>query len=195
MTQPPPEQRPGFLLPGQPVAPPPVPTAMPVPPGRPGWVTALGVLTIVFGSLGLFGVIQNVALGPWMRQHQPHIRQRRPGFQFVEDVQDMTDRFERYRFVTAVTGTILGAMGVAGGIGMLKVRPWGRSLTLAYAIASIANVGLMVALGGMSGPLVLAVMGCAGLLGLAYPIVLLCFLLPRRRAAVFAPPGPESAMR
>ena len=194
MTQPP-DQRPGFLLPGQPVALSPVPTAMPAPPRRPGWVTALGVLTIVFGSLSLLAVIQNVALGPWMRQHQPHVRQRQPGVQFVEDVQDMTDRLERYGFVTAITGSILGAMGVAGGVGLLKVRPWGRSLALAYAIASIANVGLMVVLGGMSGPLVLVVMGCAGLLGLAYPIVLLCFLLPRRRAAVFARPGPGPAMR
>jgi hypothetical protein len=172
--------QPGFPQPGQQGPSWQVPTAPPVPRKRPGWITVLGVLSIVFASLGLLGVVQNLALGAWMQQRQLPRRGRGP--QFMEELQEAA---ERYRYVSAVTGTILGGLGLAGGIGMLKVRPWGRSLSLAYAVASIVNVCVMVALGGISGPLVLLVMGCAGLLGIAYPIVLLCFLLPSRRAAQY----------
>lgn len=169
------------------------PTMPPMAPraGRPGWVTALAVISIVFCSMGLLSPLQNLAMRPVLARQREAMR--RQGVRQAPFVTKLQEAAERNMVVTMVPGLVFSALGLAGGIGMLKLRRWGRVLSIAYAIGGLVMpvlVAVTLALGtdvglGNFGLPEMMVVGCVGLLIFVYPVILLAFLLPARRAAVF----------
>ncbi len=103
-------------------------------PGKPsGGLTALAIVTIVFSSLMLLmnccGV-GGIFMVPLMK-NMPGM-QGQPGLEIYDDAAFMA-------FAVAGLGVNLAmyAFALAGGIGMLKLRRWGRKVSVGYAIASL----------------------------------------------------------
>lgn len=204
-------QQPPGPPPWPPPAWPPVMMATPVGPppyrppgGRPGWVTALGVLCIIFGSLGIMGAGYAAIQVPMMRMQRQMMSTfetlttqaatqpaNRPPPEFLGIWKRMfylPPWVEVFVYVSSGLGLVLNTLCLVAGIGMFGLRPWSRRLALAYAIGAMACSAMEIAVGIASGAVML-MWGwmCGGLIGMAYPIVLLCFLVPRGRAAVFQP--------
>lgn len=83
-------------------------------------------------------------------------------------------------------GLLFGAGLLTSGIGVWRLRPWGRSLSLAAA-----TLGIVYTAGQA---FILNSFGISGLIGLAYPVVLvLTFMTPAwRRAFIDLPEIPEA---
>lgn len=157
-------------------------------PFRPTSITTLAVLNLVFAGLGVIGLLftwatyfGGMSLGP--RNIVVEVANRSPEYM----------SFLHWSLA-------IGALGItvlsASGIGLLKMRLWGRKLALAYGVGSIlvGIVSFFVMQHYLIAPLSQshepaaaagATAGYAGgIVGLAYPIVLLAFM--RKRSVVAA---------
>ncbi|MBI3407534.1 MAG: hypothetical protein HY040_04160 [Planctomycetes bacterium] len=119
-----------------------------MPPKRPGVVTAAAVLAIIYGSLftlcGLCGAIGQAAQGAMganmFAGNDP---------QQAKIQKEMQDNLERdipgYRAVQ-VGGTVVGlvesVMLLVGGIGLLSMQPWARTVVLVFGIIAIVTTAL-----------------------------------------------------
>ena len=137
---------------------------------RPTSVTVFGVLNIVFGSLGLlctpFGMIATFAM--------PDVLNPSPGF-------------KGWLIFSYLVGFACTIWLLVLGIGLLNLKRWSRTGSIAYGWFAIVFgiIGMIVdfaaiASGGLS-PTDEALPGFiggifGGLIGLAYPIVLLVFM-------------------
>lgn len=158
-----------------------VPNAQPGPSAAapaPASVTVFGILNIVFGGFGVlctpFGMI---------------------GMFLVGDVYDRSPGFKAWLLASSAVGFACAIWLLALGIGLLRLRRWARTGSIAYGWFSVAfgvlgllvNVGVMLTgslslppgampgfIGGMIG----------GLIGFIYPILLIVFM--RKRAATDA---------
>lgn len=200
-----PPQPPASSWPSQPDAPPPFysPPTMPVAaPTRPGWITALGIISIVLGSMGLLCcgcVTFGMGMLPFVKDMD------HPSLADNENVEQAKTLLEEqpgyYAAQVAFFGAhfILSVILIVGGAGLLRLKPTGRALCLTWAIASPCLV-----LGDQVLDMALGKWKAAGLfpaaVALVFPIVLLACLLPSHRAAWFrrgdgrapdqtAPPG------
>ncbi|HUU22125.1 MAG TPA: hypothetical protein VM389_06270 [Phycisphaerae bacterium] len=146
----------------------------PLPP-RSKWPTVIGVISIVFAGIGLL-CLPFAVLGRFINPAQKQVYQYLPSW------------YPIYETFSYVLGVGFAVLLLVGGILLLKRRPAGRTLHLAYAVAatvmavfgtilmtmSISRTGNMPppmrygfiggAIGGMCG-------------GLAYPIFLLVWFL------------------
>ena len=187
--------------------------AVPLPPPRPGWVTALGIISIVLGSLSILSSAYNVAMPAMMRMQQQmmegmeeamtamatHPATTHPTtwpagppagpppqiFRMWHRMFHVPAWVEVALYVTSATGVLLGGLCVASGAGMLGLRPWSRTLGIVFAVGSIIEAFAVMFVSLAGGCWMLWGWTCGSVVALAYPIVLLCFLLPAHRAAVF----------
>lgn len=161
---------------------------------RPASVTVLGVLNIVFGVLGLLGIVASAIVqysGMVPALHEAH-------------------HFEHGGLIATWTNLML-LVGIAGGIGLtvsgiglLRLRHWGRTLALIYVLLAVVST---VATSVMQSVLVIrplladsealadpevsatllgAIFGVVGsIIGLIYPLLLWYFLTRPRVVAAF----------
>jgi hypothetical protein len=108
--------------------------SVPTMPPRPGSVTALSWVLIIWCSLGLiFGLIGLVAQGAQSANsasQPPELKQ------YIDMMNAPT--LKTTQMVTMPINLLLGLIAIIGGILSLKLRPAGRTLLLTYGIASAA---------------------------------------------------------
>jgi hypothetical protein len=167
---------------------------------RPVSVTVFGVLNIVFGALGVIGVIAVIVITyilPLPTANNPvlEITRNSPGYALWMDV-------------ALPLGLLATGVSVAAGIGLLKLKNWGRTLSIGYAIYSIVAgvIGSMVnyifvmqplmeQASHKSGPEAAGLIGAAiggtfgTCFGMIYPVLLLIFMLRPKVVAAFRPPA------
>lgn len=104
---------------------------------RPTSVTVFGILNICWGSISLLSFGLSLVVLAFF-QHAASV-----------PTTELLNQNEVYRLWRNI-GTVLGIIGscalLAGGIGLLKLKPWGRGLSIGYAIYAIifALVSLVV---------------------------------------------------
>ena len=164
---------------------------------RPTSVTVFGILNIVFAALGLFGLMVSVLLFlPQMTAA------RNPVIQLIHD----NPACAAWMKFSIALGLVAVAAKLTSGIGLLGLRPWGRQLSIIYAIYAMVMVvaGTLVNYFFLLHPLLeqaaqkqgadhaAAIGGAIGgtfgsCFGLVYPILLLVFMLRPDVAAAFRP--------
>jgi hypothetical protein len=177
----------------------------PVPTGtRPTSLLVLGILNIVFGVLGLCGTAASSAMFFVEMPQDPGMPN--PALELIRS--DSTYRLIMQTMI--VLGCLASLALLVGGIGLLLVKAWGRTLSIGYAWYAIVAVvaGLLVnwlyllqpmlsqgeagglgqaaAIGGAVGGMI------SGCFSVIYPVMLLIFMYRPAVRAAFGPP-PELA--
>lgn len=119
------------------------------PPTRPVVITVMGILNIVFGCVellrGCCGLLAVGAIAAFAGSFTPPPGQTNP-FDMLKIV-DQTAPWLKYVLVgdmARLTG--LGALLLVAGIGLLKMRRWGRTGSIVFAVLTVAtSVGMFVA--------------------------------------------------
>ena len=165
---------------------------------RPTSVTVFGVLNLVFGALGLFGMLFTIIIFilPLPTANNPvlEIMRNSPGYAL-------------WMKMAIPLGFLAAGVSIAAGIGLLKLKNWGRALSIGYAIYSIGAVLLGSALNYFfimqplmeqasqkSGPEAAGLIGAAiggtfgSCFGMIYPVLLLIFMFRPKVVAAFRPP-------
>jgi hypothetical protein len=127
-----------------------------MPPVRPGAVTAAGVLSIIYGGLfslcGLVGVAGLAAQGGAGQNMFPGGADPNQE-KFQKELEKRLERdapaFQTFQGASTVLG-LVGALALfSGGIGLLGMHPWARTLTLVAALLTMVvtaiQLGYMVA--------------------------------------------------
>jgi hypothetical protein len=108
---------------------------------RPGAVTAVAVLHFVFGGLDLAGALCGLAFGILfvaMIGSMPPPPPGQPDMKEMLQIMDRNAPTAKWYFVGLMVEAILvGIIMITAGIGLLKMKFWGRNLTIFYAILSI----------------------------------------------------------
>ena len=180
-------------------------------PVRPTPVMVLGILSIVFGALGVLctpvGLLMNTFMGG-MLEGMPGM-ENNPGMAMMND-----PGAKMFTLVSGIIGFVGAGVLLASGIGLLKMKPWARTASIGYAVYRY----IFIVVGGVLGyymmtlpmmeaarntdPDMAAVMEASGVFGaifgscfsLIYPTVLLVFMLLPNIKAAFAtePPSLEN---
>jgi hypothetical protein len=166
---------------------------------RPASVTFFGILNIAFGALGIFGLLSTVQL----------LSGKSMGNNPVVKLMLENPTYVQWIKATIPINLITGIALVMAGIGLLRLKPWARNLSIYYAIFAIlfclATVWvnynflfrpLMEEAQRSKGPEAAAAIGGAiggtlgGVVGMAYPIFLLVFMTRPKVVAAFQPTTP-----
>jgi len=162
---------------------------------RPTSVTVFGILNIVFAVFGVIGMFVSVFL------FLPQANTNNPVVQIIQS----SPAYATWLKLSLVLGAVVCVALLAAGIGLLKVRPWARTLSILYGIYAIVMgiVGMVVnyfflvqpmleqarqktgpeAAGAIGGTIGGSIGGCFGLI---YPILLLIFMTRANVVAAFA---------
>jgi hypothetical protein len=163
---------------------------------RPTSVTVFGILNIIFAALGIFGTIASIVL--FLAPPDPN----NPMIKIMYENPAYAIWFK----VEIPLGILSGAALLAAGIGLLCLKSWARTLSMAYAIYAIlfGILGMVAnfiflyrpmaeklqgpAAAGATGAMIGGSIG--GCLSLIYPILLLIFMRRPTVTAAFHPPPP-----
>jgi hypothetical protein len=157
--------------------------SFPIPPetrpaARPTSLTVFGVLSIVFGSLGLICTPVNLV-----------------SMRMLPSTQALTDGYRAWMVASGVFGLLVSAVLLAVGIGLLRRRAWARTGAIAYGICaivfSLVGIGMncLMIRDGVFGTEEAQIIGgyigtvAGGLFGLIFPIVLIIFMTRPRIVA------------
>jgi tellurite resistance protein TehA-like permease len=166
---------------------------------RPTSVTVFGILNIVFAAIGVFGLIASIALFFLPANlNNPVIK-----------IMHENPAYATWLKVCIPLGLLSCAALLAAGIGLLRLKSWARTLSIAYAIyaivfgilGTVVNFFFIVrpileqarqqhgpeAAGAIGGAIGGSIGGC---LGLIYPVLLLIFMLRPTVVAAFRPSAP-----
>lgn len=99
---------------------------------RPTSVTVLGILNIVFAAFGLMGIAFSIL----MMFVKPDLNVKNP----VLDVMRQNPGYVMYTNISMVVGAVFTLVLLLAGIGLLMLRPWGRWLSIAYAVFAIISL-------------------------------------------------------
>jgi len=174
---------------------------------RPTSVTVLGILNVVFAAWGLMGIAFYIA----MMFMPPALNANNP----VLDLMRQNAGYAMYANISMVLGGVLTLVLCLAGIGLLMLRPWGRLLSIAYAVFAIISVIVNTAVNYYfllapmmdkqaalpPGPEKMAAMG--GIMGMVlgtcvgpvYPVVLLVFMYRANVRAAFRTPNSADQIR
>lgn len=160
---------------------------------RPTSVTVFGILNIIFAVIGFFGILISTVILSMSGANNPALR-----------IMHENPLFSTWMKLMLPLGILAGLVLLAAGIGLLSMKRWGRQASIGYAIYAIATGVLGMAInffvmvrpllqeaGRAHGPEAFGAIGGAiggtvgGCFGLAYPIVLLIFMLRPNMAAAF----------
>ncbi len=164
---------------------------------RPTSVTVFGILNIVFAALGIFGTIASIVL--FLAPPDPN----NPILKTMYENPAYAIWFK----VEIPLGILSCAASLAAGIGLLCLKSWARTLSMAYAIYAILYGILETVtsfiflyrpmLEKLQGPAAAGAIGgmiggsIGGCLSLVYPILLLIFMSRPTVVAAFHPPAPS----
>jgi hypothetical protein len=165
---------------------------------RPTSVTVFGILNIVFGVLGLCGMVFTIAIlfgGFDVGADNP-----------VMEIMEGNAFLDVYQKAGIALGFIATIALIAAGIALLQMRRWGRTVSIVYACYAILStlVGIVINFfflmmpmleraGDAAGPERAGLVGGAvggtlgGCVGLIYPVLLLYFMLRPNVRAAFEP--------
>jgi hypothetical protein len=149
---------------------------------RPGSIRVLATLNLVFAGLGVVGLLMTYAMYFGGMKLGP----RNPVIEIAQDSPEYMSFLKWSFLIGGVRCLMLGA----GGFGLLKYRPWARTLNIATALFGIVSgIGGMIAthhyliepLSKSDDPAAKAGAfgGYAAVLGIVYPVVLLIFMLKK----------------
>jgi hypothetical protein len=167
---------------------------------RPTSVTVFGVLNIIFAAYAVLGIGVSMVMF-----FMPHSDSDNPVMQLIQD----NPGYAAWLKFSIVLGIPVAGALITAGIGLLKMKPWARILSIIYGIYAI----IMVIVGGVvnyfclfqpmmekahnaQGPEAIgAIFGaicgtfgsCAGLI---YPVLLLIFMTRPKVVAAFQSPAP-----
>jgi len=167
---------------------------------RPTSVTIFGILNIVFAALGVLGLIASIALFFMPSDsNNPVIK-----------IMHENAAYALWLKVCIPLGVLSCAALLAAGIGLLRLKPWARKLSIGYAIYAIVFgiVGMVVnfiflvepmvkeaqnqqgpeAAGAIGGAIGGSFGGCFGLI---YPVLLLIFMLRPTVVSAFQSSAPS----
>jgi hypothetical protein len=172
---------------------------------RPTSITVFGILNIVFAAFGFFAVLASVMLFAVTGTNSNN-----PVIQLIQD----NPAYAAYLKFSIGLGLVVCAALLVAGIGLLKMKPWARMLSIIYGvfgiisviINSIANYYFLVQpmlekAHNEQGPEAAGVMGGAigsmfgGCFGIIYPVLLLVFMNLPKVAAAFNPPASVEGMQ
>ena len=163
----------------------PPPAGQPAPPGaplessrRPGWATAIGVISIVLAGIGLICVPTSTLLTFFFPLAQKMLK---------DILRSLPDWYRQYLLLLTLIDVVVSVILLIAASALLRRRPLGRTLHLAVAVVQavvcviatvigaiwltpIAGSNLLIALASAIGSLVL---GTPIGMGLPYPIFLL----------------------
>jgi len=120
------------------------PGASPVPPRKPsGSVVALGVFNIGYAALfrlccglgSLFSLIFAAAISTFLTSLPEMEGAQMPPFDLT-----LSGPMRAYSLIKSFVLLIMGIVLLCGGIGLLRLKPWGRTLSLGVAAAEIVWV-------------------------------------------------------
>ncbi len=172
-----------------------------------GGVIALGVINIIYAVLFRLCCGASALLYPLLSGFIVKVAEMQktqlPSIQMLP-----TGTVKSYLMVSGFVLLILGILLLIGGIGLLMLKPWGRSLTLGVAAAEIVWVLVDFAInvffvspltiqatgGTLQGPQMVgnvALQIFAAILKLVYPIILLICLNFRSIREQFEPPSSQ----
>lgn len=153
---------------------------------RPTSVTVFGILNIVFGALGLICTPFSLAL--------LFVPTESPVMNTPAMAAFNNPAYRAWTLSMGVAGMVVAVLLIVAGIGLLQCRPWGRKMSIGYAVytmvmslvsAGVSAVWLTSMAGGAAegGPQAGAMLfgGIGGAVGgtciaLIYPIFLLVFM-------------------
>jgi hypothetical protein len=159
----------------------------PAPVTRPTSAVVFGILNIIFGALGLCGTVFTAAM---------FLVPQQGGQNPVLDIMAENTTYRIFMQVSIILGLIATLVVIASGIGLLQLKPYGRTLAIVYGVYAVVAgiVGIIVNFVFIIGPLMqkasdapagpeqAAAIGGAiggsfgGCIGLIYPVVLLFFM-------------------
>jgi hypothetical protein len=126
---------------------------------RPPAITAIAVLNLVFGGMGLLGMLcAGLGVGilaiVFTNLPAPAPGEPSPGEVFGGMYEHVDAEAPSLKFVLGAAiliGCIMTVILFSSGFGLLKMRPWGRTWSLVYAVVTIVlgliNTGYMTAVG------------------------------------------------
>lgn len=160
---------------------------------RPTSVTVFGILNIIFAVIGFVGILISTVFLFMSGSNNPALR-----------IMHENPLFLTWMKLMLPLGILADLVLLAAGIGLLSMKRWGRQASIGYAIYAIATGVLGMAIhffimvrpllqeaGRAQGPEAFGAIGGAiggtigGCFSLAYPIVLLIFMLRPNMAAAF----------
>jgi hypothetical protein len=166
---------------------------------RPTSVTVFGILNIVFAVLGIFSMLAMMAFFAMAGTSTNN-----PVIQLIQN----NPAYASWMKLSLVLGVPVSVILLAAGIGLLKLKPWARTVSIAYGIYAIVMVlaGMVVnyifllqpmlqQAHQQQGPQAAAAMGgaiggtCGSCFGLIYPVLLLIFMMRPNVVAAFCPPA------
>lgn len=106
---------------------------------RPATIIVFGVLNIIFGGLGVITVISNFIImqfGVFEKLGLP----QDPLTKRLLDLQKNDPLFSTVSTVSNLLGLLASAALLAAGIALLRMRPWGRVVSLIHAAYSMVSV-------------------------------------------------------
>jgi hypothetical protein len=171
---------------------------------RPVIVTIFGILNIVFGVLGLMGMVATLVMFTFMDASA------NPALKVMND----NPNYLAWLKLNIPLGLLSCIAVIVAGIGLLKLKEWARKLSLAYAVYAlvigIIGVGLnylwvtrpmLEDASHQHGPAAIGAIfgaiggGVGGLLGLVYPVFLFVMLTRPNVVAIFRPAAPPPLPR
>lgn len=169
-------------------------------PFRPTSITTLAIINLVFAGLGVIGLLFTWAMYFGGMELGP----RNP----VVEIAHRSPEYMTFLKWSILTGALAIVALLSSGLGLLKMRLWARKIAIAYSVFNMIMgiVGMVVTQHYVIGPLSqshdqAASMGAmggymGGILGLAYPIILLAFMFKRSVVAALQvanePPVPPA---
>lgn len=112
-------------------------------PKRPTGVTVVAILNIVLGAFGLLGGLCGLggpAIQAAMKPQAGAGAKPDPSTLFQEEMERQDPNSKAVDLARAGISLLLGAGLLASGIGLLKLRPWGRTLAMTVAVIEILVV-------------------------------------------------------
>lgn len=141
-------------------------------PRQPEGIKALGYANLALGGVGLLvgGYVLGMGIDMMHRATQDAQSGAAAGCGCLVSLATVGKHLSTLMIVYGVVLLVVHALMIAAGVGLLRLAPWGRTLSLTVAI-------LFIAAGG-------------GVLGVVYSVpVIMLLMKPEWKAAFAAPPG------
>ena len=157
---------------------------------KPVSATVFGVLHLIFGILGAVGTPLNFISISMINSHD---RPPNPAWDVMRD----TPGYMTFYIASLAIGFVMSIVLIVAGMGLLKDKPSGRTLSIWYGFASLLiGVGStainffllyepLSQLGGPEGTIILAIGFIGAAVGAIYPILTLIFMYRRNVVEYF----------
>jgi hypothetical protein len=108
----------------------------------PARVTVIAILHFVFGGLGVLqgicaGAMMAVGMHPIFISGGPRGTREREFFQEMQSAIESAPAYHLAQYTNLAGDLLISVLMVVSGVGLLRMRPWGRFLSILYAILSI----------------------------------------------------------